>query len=479
MKTAVNGLKWSALERLGVQAIQLIVMLLLARLLGPDAFGLIGILTVFIAISQVISDSGFSSALIRLKERTEIDFSTAFQFNILVALLCYLALFIGANQIAVFFEQPELEALIKVLGLSIIINSFTLVQKAKLTIKMDFKTQAKASLSAVFISSVVSITLAYFDYGVWALVYQILINSFLTMVLLNIFHPWLPKSSFNIQSFSYLFGFGYKLLLAAMLDTLFKNIYQLIIGKQFNPTQVGIFTQANQLASVPAMTFTTIVQRVTYPMLSNIQSETDKFEYSYKLTLRMAAFVIFPLMAGLGIIAKPFIKVVLGDDWLQAADLLTILSFTFMLYPIHAINLNLLQVKGRSDIFLKLEVIKKAFIVLILFITIPFGIKAICIGMLIHTYLAFFINSYYTGQFSKLKIRDQLNALAPIWLMVALSALCSYFIVTSIVSVLLLNSYMQLFLLLITMPLIYIASARVFQRDLYTKILNIILRRKV
>ncbi|WP_199524667.1 lipopolysaccharide biosynthesis protein [Pseudoalteromonas sp. bablab_jr011] len=479
MKTTANGLKWSALERLGVQAIQLVVMLFLARILGPDAFGLIGILTVFIAISQVISDSGFSSALIRFKERTEIDFSTAFQFNILVAVLCYLVLFLSARQMAAFFEQPELEALIKVLGLSIIINSFTLVQKAKLTINMDFKTQAKASLSAVFISSFISITLAYLGYGVWALVYQILINSFLTMVLLNVFHPWVPKSLFNKKSFHYLFGFGYKLLLAALLDTLFKNIYQVIIGKQFNPTQVGIFTQANQLASVPAMTFTTIVQRVTYPMLSNIQSETNKFEHSYKLTLRLSAFVIFPLMIGLAIIAQPFVAVILGDEWLEAADLLSILCCAFMLYPIHAINLNLLQVKGRSDIFLKLEVIKKALIVLMLFITIPLGIKAICIGMLIHTYIAFFINSYYTGQFSKLKTRDQLSALAPIWLMVLLSALLTYLLVTGAVTVFLLNSYIQLFLSIVIMPAIYIALARIFQRDLYIQTLNIILRRKV
>jgi teichuronic acid exporter len=479
MKTTVNGLKWSAIERLGVQIIQLMVMLFLARLLGPKAFGLVGMITVFIAVSQVLTDSGFSSALIRYTERSESDFSTAFIFNVIISIACYFLLFFSAPYIASFYEQPQLVELIRILAISVIINSFTLVQKAKLTIKMDFKVQAKASIISVLVSSLVAIWLAQEGFGVWALVYQVLINAFLNALLLNIFHPWLPKKGMNKKSFDYLFGFGSKLLAAALLDTVFKNIYQVIIGKQFNAAQVGVFTQANQLASVPAMTFTTVIQRVTYPMLSNIQNETEKFESNYLLTLRMSAFVVFPLMAGLGIIAKPFVEVVLGSDWSAAAELLMILSFAFMLYPIHAINLNLLQVKGRSDIFLKLEIIKKALIVLMLFITIPLGIKAICVGLLINTYVAFFINSYYTGKFSRLKIRNQLAALLPIWLIVLASALITYSLTAELVKLYSMSAYSHLMLIFVIMPVMYAAFARFMQNDLYSQIINIVLSRKV
>lgn len=477
MKSTSNGLKWSAIERLATQLIQLIVMLYLARLLGPNAFGLVGMLAVFIAISQAFVDSGFSSALIRHTERTEEDFSTTFYFNIAVGFLCYAILFVAAPYVANFFDQPELISLLRVLGLTVIVNSFAIVQRAKLTIDMDFKTQAKASLISVFASCGVGIYLANMGYGVWALVGQTVTNAVCNVVLLNIYLRWLPTTGFSKNSFDYLFGFGSKLLAAGLLDTIFKNIYQIVIGKQFSANQVGLFTQANQLASVPAMTLTSVIQRVTYPMLSNIQNDIEKFESTYLLTLRMAAVVVFPLMIGLGLTATPLITVLLGDEWLPAAELLTILCFAFMLYPIHAINLNLLNVKGRSDIFLKLEVIKKSIIVCMLLITIPMGIKAMCIGIVIQSYIAFFINSFYTGQFSELKTTKQLKALSPIWIGVLLCALITYcisFFVTYSNN----NIYIQLAMNLIVMPLLYVIFIRYAQRDLYTQVMVTVFKSK-
>lgn len=479
MKSTANGLKWSAIERLATQVIQLIVMLFLARLLGPNAFGLVGMLAVFIAISQAFVDSGFSSALIRYTKRSEIDFSTTFYFNIVVSVCCYVVLFFSAPYIAAFFEESQLIELTRVLGLVVIINSFAIVQRAKLTINMDFKTQAKASLLSVFISCGIAIWLAKTGYGVWALVGQTLTFTVSNVILLNIFHPWLPKTGFSQKSFNYLFGFGSKLLVAGLIDTVYKNIYQIVIGKQFSTLQVGLFTQANQLASVPAMTFTSIIQRVTYPLLSNIQNDIDKFESTYLLTLRMAALIIFPLMVGLAIIAEPLINIILGAQWLPAAELLTILCFAFMLYPIHAINLNLLNVKGRSDIFLKLEIIKKSLITLMLFITIPMGIKAMCIGMVINSYIALFINSYYTGQFSRLKTSKQLAAILPIWIGVITCALIAHSLVSYVVSAYNMNDYVNLLINLIVMPLLYIILIRTTQKDLYTQILNIVFSKKV
>lgn len=477
MKSTANGLKWSAIERLATQAIQLIVMLYLARLLGPEAFGLVGMLAVFIAISQTFVDSGFSSALIRHTERTEEDFSTTFYFNIAVGFLCYSILFVAAPYVATFFDQIELISLLRVLGLTVIVNSFAIVQRAKLTIDMDFKTQAKASLISVFVSCGVGIYLANMNYGVWALVGQTVTSAVCNVLLLNIYLRWLPTTGFSKNSFDYLFGFGSKLLAAGLLDTVFKNIYQIIIGKYFSVAQVGLFTQANQLASVPAMTLTGVIQRVTYPMLSNIQNDVEKFEEAYLLTLRMAAVVVFPLMVGLGITAIPFITITLGEEWLASAELLTILTFGLMLYPIHAINLNLLNVKGRSDIFLKLEVIKKTLIVFILCITVPLGIKAICIGVVINSYITLIINSYYTGQFSRLKIGKQFFVIFPIWIAALTCALIAHFIAVYVGSVYSENVYIHLLINLVVMPLLYIKVVRVTQEDLYTQISNTIFRK--
>jgi O-antigen/teichoic acid export membrane protein len=478
MKSTVNSLKWSAIERLATQVIQLIVMLYLAKLLGPEAFGLVGMLAVFIAISQTFVDSGFSSALIRNTERTEEDFSTTFYFNIGVGVLCYAVLFVAAPYISIFFKQPELISLLRVLGLTVIVNSFAIVQKAKLTIDMDFKTQAKASLISVFVSCGIGIWLANAGYGVWALVGQTVTNALCNVILLNIYLKWSPTTGFNKSSFDYLFGFGSKLLAAGLLDTIFKNIYQIVIGKQFSANQVGLFTQANQLASVPIMTLTSVIQRVTYPMLSNIQNDIEKFDETYLLTLRIAAAVVFPLMIGLSLTATPLISILLGEQWLPAAKLLTIISVAFMLYPIHAINLNLLNVKGRSDLFLKLEVIKKTLLVCILFITLPLGIEIMCIGMVVQTYIAFFINTFYTGKFSKLNTIKQLKVLVPIWLGVFACATITHRVYLIIAHNVDANVYIQLAVNLSVMPLLYIFFIRIMQRDLYQIIIATVFGRK-
>ncbi|MCG6223066.1 lipopolysaccharide biosynthesis protein [Vibrio diabolicus] len=470
------GLKWSAIERLATQAIQLIIMLVLARMLGPHAFGLIGMLAVFIAVCQVFVDSGFSSALIRKTDRTESDFSTAFYFNIAVSLVCYAALFISAPYIADFYQQPTLIDLTRVLGITVFVNSLSLVQRAKLTIEMDFKTQAKASLVSVGISSCVAILLATNGYGVWALVAQTLSMAMCNAIILNVIHPWLPRQSFSMESFKNLFGFGSKLLLSGLLDTVFKNIYQIVIGKQFSAVEVGQFTQANQLSSMPAMTMTTIIQRVTYPMMSQLQHSDHKLEAAYLLTLRLSAVVIFPLMFGLAVIAQPLINVVLGDSWQQAAALVSILSVGFLLYPIHAINLNLLQVKGRSDLFLKLEIIKKIIITIILVITIPLGIKAICIGMIIQSYLSLWLNTFYTGRLTALSQMKQCKALMPIWSLSAMCCLLGWWVANQINS----NYDIITIITAVTTAIIsYVVSIRLLQQDLYQYIISVIFRKKL
>lgn len=470
-----SSLKWSAIERLATQLVQLIVILVLARILGPHAFGLIGMLAVFIAVSQVFVDSGLSSALIRKLDRSELDYSTAFYFNIGIALICYTLLYFCAPYIASFYNQPELTSLTRILALVVIINSFGIIQRTKLSIKMDFKTQAKASLIAVTISSLVAFYLAYYNFGVWSLVAQTLVYAAFNVIFLNIFHLWLPRLNFSLESFWHLFGFGSKLMLSALIDSIYQNIYQIVIGKKFNVLDVGYFTQANQLIKTPATTMTAIIQRVTYPMLSSIQNDENRLNAAYLLTLRLSAVVIFPILFGLGTIADPLIPELLGIEWKPAALLASILAMGFLLYPIHAINLNYLQVKGRSDLFLKLEVIKKVIITIILIITIPYGINAICIGIVIQSYIALFINTYYNGKIGNLSGIIQLKALLPIWL-IAIAACSIAWLITHLVT---LSTWLSIIMTITIAIAIYIISIRLLQKDLYQYLILNILPKKL
>ncbi|WP_279131741.1 lipopolysaccharide biosynthesis protein [Photobacterium phosphoreum] len=467
-----NGLKWSAIERIATQAVQLIVMLILGRMLGPEAFGLVGMLAIFIAISQTFVDSGFSSALIRKQDRSEADYATTFYFNIVISLICYVLLFICAPYIADFYQQPELINLTRVLGIVVLVNAFTVVQRTRLTVAMDFKTQAKASILSVSCSTIITLILAYYNFGVWVLVGQTLSFAIFNVIFFNVFDPWLPKCGFSKSSFKELFGFGSKLLASAILATIYENIYQIIIGKLFNAGQLGLFTQAKNLSSMPAMTLTGIIQRVTYPMMSQIQNDKQALDKAYLLTLRLAAVVISPLIIGLGLVSKPLLTVLLGQEWQSAAELMTILCIGYMLYPIHAINLNLLQVKGRSDLFLKLEIIKKVITTIVLVITVPLGIKAICIGMVTQSYLALFINTYYTGKLSSLTMLKQFKALISIWLLTfgcAAVASLWYLIVG--------NDIIQLGLIIITALSLYFIIIKYLQSDLFDYIINAIFRK--
>ncbi|MDV5390973.1 lipopolysaccharide biosynthesis protein [Shewanella xiamenensis] len=421
-----KGLQWSALERFLTQGIQLAITLYLARLLGPTAFGLVGMLAVFIAIANVFVDSGFTSALIRKTDRTESDLVTAFYYNIAMAGLCYFALYISAPLVANFYQQAELQTLLRILGLVVLINAFTLIPRVKLNVVMDFKTQAKISVLSVLISGSTAIILATNGYGVWALVTQTLLNASCATFLFNLFAPWLPRGRITKQAFNYLFGYGSKLLLSGLLDVIYNNLYQIIIGKKFSPAVVGQFTQANQLASVPASTLTGIIQRVTFPLFSQLQDDPDKMANAYRQTLKLSALVIFPLIVALGLIAKPLFTSLLGEQWQGAAALLSVLCLGYMLYPIHSINLNLLQVTGRSDLFLKLEVMKKVIGVTVLLLSIPYGVLAMCLGFTLTSYLALLLNTYYTAKLTHLSQWQQCKDILPIWLAVIFAAAVGY-----------------------------------------------------
>jgi len=409
----VKGTLWSSIERFSVQGIQFVVMVIMARILSPADYGLVGMLAIFIAVSQSLIDSGFSQALIRKQNRSETDNSTVFFFNIGVGGILYLLLFICAPFIARFYKEPILCPLTRAIGLGLIFNSLAVVQRALLTVRLDFKTQAKASLIGAVFSGALGIWMAYAGYGVWAIVFHQLCNLSVVTLFLWIFSRWKPAWSYSWKSFKELFGFGSKLLASGLLDTAYHNIYLIVIGKVYKASDLGFFTRGQQFSDLISSNITGILQRVTYPVLCTIQNEDDRLREAYRKILKVSAFVMFPLLIGLAAVSKPLVLTLLTDKWLFTATLLIPMCLSGMWFPIHAINLNLLQVKGRSDLFLKLEIIKKIVAMLILCATVPLGLVPMCWGMVINSIIALVINTHYTGKLIGLGFLQQMKDLFP------------------------------------------------------------------
>lgn len=410
----VKGLAWNTVNNLSTRGIGFLLGILLARLLTPEDYGLIAMIGVFSAVLSVFVDSGMSTALIRKQNRTEEDFSTVFYFNLVVSCCVYLILFIAAPYIADFYGLPQLTLLTRVLTIGIVISALGGIQGAVMSINLDFKTPAKISIFTTLLSGLVGLTFAFYGFGVWALVVQGLFAIILSTIGKIYFVRWIPKKSFSKQSFTDLFGFSSKMLASSLISNIYENMYTIVIGKFFSASQLGLYSRAQSLAQFPSSNATGILQSVTFPVLSKMQGDENRLAINYRRMLRLSAYIIFPMMIGLSFVADSFIQFVLNDKWLDAVPYLKIICFSFMWYPIHAINLNLLQVKGRSDLFLRVEIIKRALGVLMLCITIPMGLMAMCYGSVIMSVIALFINTYYTGKLINVGIIKQLGDVFPI-----------------------------------------------------------------
>ena len=413
---AVKGVIWSALERFSVQGIQFLVMLVMARMLSPKDYGLVGMAAIFIAVSNSLTDSGFSQALIRKQDRTETDKSTVFYFNIVVSFILYLLIYLIAPYVSDFYEMPQLTAVVRVLCVLCVINSFGIVQRTEFMSALDFKSQTKASFVSAILSGIVGVALAMLGFGVWALVVQQILGAFVNNLILWLLSKWRPILVFSKESFRGLFSFGSKLMASGLIDTLYREIYPIVIGKLFSADSLGHFNRAKHFAEFPSQNMTGIMQRVTYPVLCKIQDD-GSLRNAYRKFLKMSAFVVFPLMMALSALSHPLVNVLIGEKWSFCADLLQVICFSMMWYPIHAINLNLLQVKGRSDLFLKLEVIKKILGITILVVSAPWGLLAMCYGRIASSLIALFINTYYTGVLLDLGFLKQMKDLLPTFLL--------------------------------------------------------------
>lgn len=441
INNSIKTVKWSAIERFSVQMIQFVLTIILARLVAPSEFGLIAMLTIFIAVAQSFVDSGFSSALVQKKSRTEKDFTTVFYFNIAISIFFYVILYFSAKHIALFYKEPFLELLCKWLGLSLIIQGFSVVPIAKLTILLDFKTQARASLTAVIISGFVGVYLAYNGFGVWALVTQSLLNNILNTLILFILTKWIPKFVFSINSLKTLFSFGSKLLLSGLLHTVYVNLYSLVIGGKYSSADVGYFNQANLTARFPSVSLMAIISRAIYPIQCEIQNDNELLLSSFKQYLRMSCYIIFPVMISMSILSKPIILVILTDKWLPIVDLFSFLCLGYMWIPIMVLNNQIIQVKGRTDYFLTAEVIKKIIGLFILFFTIPFGVRGLSIGLLVYNFIDMIIIIHFSKKVINTGYIKQFKSVFPILsLSIAMGLIIFAFI--SYLS----NIYLQLFL---------------------------------
>lgn len=425
---SIKGIFWSAVEKFSLQGVQFVIGIILARLLSPSDFGMIGMLTIFLSISQTFIDCGFSNALIRQKNTTEKDYSTAFLLNFIISLVAFCILFFLAPYVANFYNLQELKPVMRWVSVTLIVNALFAVHKVKLTRAVDFKSQSKVSLSAAIISGILGIYLAYNGFGVWSLVYQAISNSFLNLLLMVIMLKWFPKPGFQKDSFNALFGYGSKLLAANLISSIYSNLYNIVIGKRFAAADLGFFTRADQLAKFPSQNIARIMSRVTFPILSQLQDEPNKLKSIYEKYLKISCFVVFPLMFGLAALASPVVSLLLGDKWLPSVLLLQILCLSGMLDPICNINLNLLYVKGRSDLVLRLEVIKKIIAITILVATSFFGIVWMCVGSVIYGFIATILNTRYTGQFIGLNTIKQIKQIAPYYLSSFAMAVEIYFI---------------------------------------------------
>lgn len=465
---AASGMAWTLIERIAVQVCQFVISIVLARLLLPSDYGIVGMLAIFMAVAQSLLDGGFNRALIQKKDRTNVDYSTVFYFNLAISVLLYAILFFSAPYIASFYRTPILKDVARLISLTIIINALSLVQTTKLTVELNFKLQSLASVISVVLSGVLGIVMAYRGWGVWALVAQSLSSAVVRVLILCAFSRWKPLLVFSIESFRKLFSFGSKLLVGDLIHTIYTNLYTLVIGRSFNSSAVGYYNRANGYAMLPYSIFGQVVNKVMFPILSEKQEDNAAILQTYKRLLRVPAFIYIPLMFALAALAKPLVCILIGEKWLDCVPLLQVLSIGYILAPLSTINLNLLYVKGRSDISLKLDLIKKPVGIVILFASLPFGLWWMCFGKAIYEVFAFILNCIYTKKILNYGFLEQIKDILPI----LISSLIMFLLLCGLSS--LMESYwMQLGLGFVAGTLSYMVLAKLFKEPALEELVGI------
>ena len=409
----VKGVAWSGIDNVAQYVMTFVVGIVLARLLTPDDYGLLGIIGIFTAVCAALINGGFANALIRKKDVTDDDYNTAFIVNFGMSLLLYAIIYFCSPFIAEFFGRNELVSLTRVSSIGIIIGALAIVQQTRLTKRIDFKTQTKITLIASISSGVIGIVMALMGYGVWSLVAQQLSSQLIRTLFLWLFNHWTPALSFSATSFKDLFGFGWKIMVSGVLDTVWKELYQVVVGKYYSPATLGQYTRAKQFSQLFSSNLTAVIQRVTFPVLSNIQDDKQRMVSVYRRIIKTTMFITAVSMLSLGAVSEPLLYCLIGPQWHEASTYLPLICVASSLYPLHAINLNMLQVQGRSDLFLVLEIIKKILGLGPLLVGAFVGIMSMLYVSLFTGVICYFLNSYWTGKFMGYSSWMQIKDVAP------------------------------------------------------------------
>ena len=427
----IRGAAWTGFERIANQMVGFVVSIVLARLLVPSDYGVVGMLSVFLSISQLFIDAGFSSALIQKKDRTDADFSTVFWCNLVISSVCYLVLFIAAPWIAEFYHMPVLKNLMRVLGFVLVINATYTIQVTRLTTILDFKTQAKVSFANCILSGVVGVMMAALGFGPWALVTQSIFHSIFCSVAYWILTKWHPQLLFSTDSFKHLFAFGSRILAASCLHTLYTNISPIIVGRKYSAAALGVYSRADSLAALPGGIFQSTLGRVIYPILSSIQDDEQRLRAAYNKYLRIITSVVAPSMLLMAAISEPLIHTLIGERWLGCVPYIMILAVAWMVDPIVVVNLNMIYVKGRSDVVLRLEVVKKVIAIAIVVVAVQFGVIWLCVGRAVYSFIALGLNLHVCGPFIGMSFWRQMQEVWRIYASGIVAALSAYGVVVA------------------------------------------------
>lgn len=465
----LKGFMWKTIQSLASTGLSFFFMIFMTRLLSPNDYGLIGMLSVFIVLSQAFIDCGFGQALVRKQNRTILDESTVFYFNIAASTFCYFLLFLAAPLIASFYDMPILCGILRLQGISLIISAFSSIQVLICSINIDFKTPTYVGLIASTISGISGIVIAYLGYGVWSLVWQQIILALITTIVYFIFSPWRPVWGFSRETFKEMFSFGSKLLGARLINIFYNKLAPIVIGKRYSAADLGLFSKAEQLASFPCNMLMGIIQGVSYPVLCKLQDDRESLCTAYARLIRVTSFLLFPLMVFLSFYGKQVMVSLFGVQWGDAGIYMTLLCIPWMVVPIQCLNLNLLQVVGRSDLLLKLEIIGKVIGFTVLIVALPISVLAVCVGYIITTYICFFVNTYYTSKFINYSLFRQLrDVFRPLFLSAIVVGSSLY--ISSLVE----NSFFQLIFGFITSFVLYILLSYLLKMKELSFVLSIL-----
>ena len=475
----VKGLGWSALDNAARYGMQFAVGIVLARLLSPDDYGLLGLVGIVTVVCTALVNGGFTTALIRKKDATDDDYNTVFICNLAMSVLLYGVTFLCAPLIAGFFEREELTVLVRVASIGLIIGALGMVQQTRLTKRIDFKTQTKITMAATALSGIVGISMALAGFGVWALVAQQLTSQAVTTIMLYVYNSSAEANfslftlHFSLKSFHDLFGFGWKMMVSVLLDAVWKELHQVVVGKFYSPATLGQYTRAKHYAGLCSSNLTSVVERVTYPVLSSIQDDKERMTSAYRRIIRTSMFITTVALFSLGAVSEPLIYCMIGPKWHEASTYLPIICINYSLYPLHAINLNMLQVQGRSDLFLGLEVIKKIILLVPLFVGAFVGIMPMLLTNTVIGIIAYFLNSHYSGRLLGYSSWMQLRDIAPSYALAIAIALPVWFL-----KFLPLSYWIVLPMQIAVGATVFFACCKLFKMNEYKEIIDILKRKE-